>query len=654
MDTLPRPDEQLPHTAPLAESGDFAARMVTGIGAFLDRLLDASDAAREFPQTAEAHQEFCRTRREQLRRVIGAIDPRLPVRDFELVGTTQTPSLLASTPSYAVHAVRWPVLEGVDGEGLLLRPHGPAAAHVIALPDADWSPEMLAGLAPGLTAGAQFARRLAECGCEVVVPVLIDRTATWSGNPAIRMTNQPHREFIYRMAFEMGRHIIGYEVQKVLALVDLFTTPDGRPIRPVGVCGYGEGGLLALHSAALDGRIQAVGVSGYFQNRRRVWQEPIYRNVWQLLQGLSDAELAVLIAPRTLVVEASPGPAIDGPPPPRDGRRGAAPGALAPVSAAEVQSEVRLARRTFAALGADDRLVFVEVSPDQPGPGSTPALTAFLGGLGLRGGPGEGSGHALASGSTDSSGSAPIGPREVPDLRPRLRRSFEQLCRFTQELMRQSAGRRQAFWQEADTASIDAWERTTERYRTYLWEEVIGRCPGPPLPANPRTRLVYRQPGWVGYEVMLDVLPDVFAYGLLLLPRDLKSGERRPVVVCQHGLEGRPQDVCTEKPDSPYHAFGARLAERGYVVYAPQNPYIGGDAFRVLQRKANPLGLSLFSFIVAQHQRTLAWLAEQPFVDPRKIAFYGLSYGGKTAMRVPALLKEYALSICSGDFNEWI
>ena len=64
--------------------------------------------------------------------------------------------------------------------------------------------------------------------------------------------------------------------------------------------------------------------------------------------------------------------------------------------------------------------------------------------------------------------------------------------------------------------------------------------------------------------------------------------------------------------------------------------------------------MSLFSFITAQHQRTLEWLASLPFVDAKRIGFYGLSYGGKTAMRVPALLPEYALSICSADFNEWI
>jgi hypothetical protein len=66
------------------------------------------------------------------------------------------------------------------------------------------------------------------------------------------------------------------------------------------------------------------------------------------------------------------------------------------------------------------------------------------------------------------------------------------------------------------------------------------------------------------------------------------------------------------------------------------------------------LGLSLFSFIVRQHEQTVRWLASLPMVDPRRIAFYGLSYGGKTAMRVPPLVEGYCLSICSADFNEWI
>ncbi len=103
-----------------------------------------------------------------------------------------------------------------------------------------------------------------------------------------------------------------------------------------------------------------------------------------------------------------------------------------------------------------------------------------------------------------------------------------------------------------------------------------------------------------------------------------------------------------------YHQFAVRLAEQGFITFAPQNLYIFGDRFRTLQRKANPLKKTLFSVIVPQHQQITDWLKSLPYVDPARIAFYGLSYGGKSAMRIPPLVKNYCLSICSADFNEWV
>ena len=85
---------------------------------------------------------------------------------------------------------------------------------MVALPDADQTPEQLAGLAEGIPAVSQFARRLAENGFEVIVPVL--------ANHPLFQFGQSQREWIYRQAFHMGRHVIGYEVQKILAAVDWF------------------------------------------------------------------------------------------------------------------------------------------------------------------------------------------------------------------------------------------------------------------------------------------------------------------------------------------------------------------------------------------------------------------------------------------------
>ncbi|MBM3290205.1 MAG: hypothetical protein FJY92_08650 [Candidatus Hydrogenedentes bacterium] len=473
----------------------------------------------------------------------------------------------------------------------------------------------------------------------MVVPLLIDRADTYSGTPGVRMTNQPHREFIYRLGYELGRHVIGYEVQKSLALVDWFDEQDSS--LPIGVLGYGEGSMIALYAAALDTRIDATLVSGYFQPRERVWSEPIYRNVWSLLHEFGDAEIAGLVAPRPLFIEACEQPHVAGPPEPSSGRDGAAPGAIATPDVDAVRKEVERARALVAGLSPPATIEIYDAS--KMGCLSSNTCGGFLKALGA---------DPLTS-SAILQYSAPL--PEGFDPAGRMKRQVQQLVDDTQYLMHQAEFRRKEFWANADASSPEAWAKSVEWYRDYFDKEAIGALPPIALPPNARTRLVYDQPTYRGYEVVLDVFPDVFAYGILLVPKDIAPGEKRPVVVCQHGLEGRVQDVADPSINSDYyHQFACKLAEQGFITYAPQNPYIGEDAFRVLQRKANPLKLSLFSFIVRQHEQTLNWLGALPFVDAKRIAFYGLSYGGKTAMRVPALLDGYCLSICSGDYNEWI
>jgi hypothetical protein len=216
------------------------------------------------------------------------------------------------------------VLEGVTAEGLWFKPRGKVFARVVAIPDADLLPEQF-----------RISQTLAASGCEVLSPVLINRDHTWSGNPRFKMTNQPHREFIYRMAFEVGRHPLGYETQKVFAAVDWFQTQT--PAAPIGVWGYGEGGSIALFAAALDDRITAAGVSGYFAPREGLWKQPIDHNVFGLLKDFGDAELAGMVSPRALVIDSTPGPTWNAQP-------NTTPGALAPAGKADIEREFQRAR----------------------------------------------------------------------------------------------------------------------------------------------------------------------------------------------------------------------------------------------------------------------------------------------------------------------
>ncbi len=183
-------------------------------------------------------------------------------------------------------------------------------------------------------------------------------------------------------------------------------------------------------------------------------------------------------------------------------------------------------------------------------------------------------------------------------------------------------------------------------------DQVLGRFDAPRVDLQPRSRKIAESEAWTAYDVVLDVHQGLFSWGVLVVPKNLPAGKRLPVIVCQHGRGAIPRDTL-DAGSTAYNDFAAKLAERGYICFAPYNLYRGEDQYRWLDRKANAIGCTLFSFIVAQHQATLEWLESLPCVDDKRIAFYGLSYGGETAMRVPAVLEEYCLSICSGDFNQW-
>ena len=614
-------------TTPLTLEGDIASHLVAGVDQFLLDELAASVAKRSayWNRDFSSHEAYVKSvepNRKRLAHILGLRDARTAIAGLSFNARTDAPALVGQTDRITIHAVSWPAFRDVTGTGLLLEPRGrDVVANVVAIPDSGQIPEQIAGLALGLTPELQYARRLAESGCRVVVPMLIDRQE--------KVTRLTRREFLYRSAFELGRQLVGYEIQKTLAVVDWYK--KSWPAKPVGVIGWGEGGLITQYAAAVDTRIDAACVSGYFDSRQNIWQEPIDRNVFGLLEQFGDAELVSLIAPRPFIVDAARGPEATIP-----GGRGA-PSRVVTPALGSVKEELARAERLIEKLEPPAKLRLVE--------GGQKPLT------------GQALGQFLKSLAADTAlGQA--GENNITHLRkkfdaaPRHAAQFHEIDRHTQWLLRESPFVRKQFY-KPDTSSVAKFEASNEKYRTQFYDDVIGRFDRKRLPLNARSRKIYDTEKWVGHEVVLDVFPNVIAYGILLLPRDLKADEKRPVVVCQHGLEGRPQDII-QGDHRAYHDFAAKLAERGFITFSPQNLYIFTDRFRTLQRKANPLKKTLFSVIIPQHQQIVDWLKTLSYVDKERIAFYGLSYGGKTAMRVPPVVTDYCLSICSADFNEWV
>ena len=471
-----------------------------------------------------------------------------------------------------------------------------------------------------------------------MIPTLVSRSKLQTEDARLKKSDQTQREWIYRQAFHMGRHIIGYEVQKVRAAVDWFARQD--PLGRIGVVGYAEGGLIAFYAAALDTRVDAVLVSGYFDTREKVWAEPIYRNVWSLLHTFGDAEIASLVLPRTLVIEHSNVPTLTG-------HKG-------DWRTPEFDSvEQEFDRIPLVPAFAKPTLIHNDRDPI--GPGSLPALKALARGLG---------------GETEMGLSEEIPRDQRASFRPkqRNRRAVQQLEQHVQGLVRHSEHTRDQFFlyevmpklaerrwstqRRHDTHSLDTFVQGAAAFRRQFHSEAMGCFDTPLLPPHARTRKILETEKWSAYDVVLDVYEGLIAWGVLIVPKDIAPGERRPVVVCQHGRNGVPRDTI-DANSSAYNDFAGRLADRGFVTFAPHNLYRGEDRYRWLDRKANTVKATLFSFIIAQHDQILRWLETLPFVAGDRMAFYGLSYGGETAVRVPTILKKYCLSICSGDFNQW-
>lgn len=655
----------LPETQPLTLKEPLDVVMVRGITQFAERELKQARTQRTASWlTAENSQAATAAARQELRTFIGAVNP-LSESPKIWVHSASFANQVAETSgdaSIVCQFLQWDVTEGVTGEASIFK----------AIPRDASGKELSHANSPLLVLLADPSElqkdnwllpiTLARAGATVACPVLIDRHTELSGHPDIKQTNMTHREYIYRLGFNMGRHVIGYEVERVLSYLNAITTHNSQtsPSKII-LLGVGEGAVIAQYVAALaPQQVDAVVLHGYFGPRDNVWQEPIYRNVWKQLTRFGDAEIASLIAPTPLIIEAGQLPIVTGPPEAKPGQAAiAAPGIIQSPPLHEVQQEFARAKSYASQGGHADSLYLVE-APQRICDANTIAVLNQKLGLQLQ------TAFPLEAGRNSIEVSAAA-------LQAQQQRQISELVRHTQMLLARSDKVRAKLWKDVDRSSIDAWTKQAPEYRELVHHSFIGKLDLLPVAANPRSRKIIDEPTHVGYEVLLDLIPEeqwsegspgVLAGGILLLPKDLQKNERRPVVVCQHGLEGIPLDTITldesQRAFGAYKGFATQLVQRGFIVYAPQNPYRGYHDFRVIQRKSNPLGRSLFSYIIPQHQQTLIWLSQLPYVDANRIGFYGLSYGGKTAVRVPPLLPPqgdvpgYALSICSADFNEWI
>ena len=541
---------------------------------------------------------------EEFRKMIGAVDTfRPPKPQVTKIG---------DAGAYTAHLAEWPILglgtvsstEGLTSSlvyeyGILLVPAGagPFPA-VIVISDATHSGADSAGLTDLLPPSEQYARQLVLSGYVVFAPFFTERkpfSEPWTDD----------RDWLFRLAFQVGHHLIGSEVQQVSAAVDFLSTLRPVDQTRIGVFGSGQGGLTALYAMALESRLKAGLVAGYFDRRDHAYEEPEDRTLWRHLIRFGDAEIAYMAAPRTLILTSN--------------------------ASANARAEFEKVRALDARLRAVDGASWVADVPAASkrldavlNPPSVPATSAIT----LR---------------LDTDKIAAIANAQ-----------FSQWQAYFKNLAMEAYAVRASVW-DIDFSSLQNYRRSVKP-QLDAYFDMIGRLPETTGPLEARSVKVYDEPAFTGYWLSVRVYDGMHACGILLVPKGLQPGERRPVVFTQHGLGGMPQDalgVVQGPSDEVYSRFGLRLVQRGYIVFAPMISTQANPERQKLVRRAYLVGMTVVGVETKKLGRVLDFLSTLPFVDKDRFAFYGLSYGGYTALWIGPAEPRFKVVICSGHFNDW-
>lgn len=164
-------------------------------------------------------------------------------------------------------------------------------------------------------------------------------------------------------------------------------------------------------------------------------------------------------------------------------------------------------------------------------------------------------------------------------------------------------------------------------------------------------------------RVKLEVLPGIPFYGVLFR----NGGERRPLVIAQHGGGGTPE-LCSgllERGTVNYNDMTGRILRYGVHVFAPQLLLWDPQQFQshceqgetVCQvRRSLDQGLKLIGGSITALELTclmgaLDYFEAQEYVDSEKLGMVGLSYGGFYTQYLAAVDTRIKSALSSCFFN---
>ena len=152
---------------------------------------------------------------------------------------------------------------------------------------------------------------------------------------------------------------------------------------------------------------------------------------------------------------------------------------------------------------------------------------------------------------------------------------------------------------------------------------------------------------------------ELWLYGLLFVPRNMKEGEKLPGVISQHGGLGTPELCSGLTGDSAnYNDMTSRVLSYRAVVFAPQlliwKKEDGEPDFDRphIDQQLKMMGSSITAIEVFGIMRAIDYLQSRPDVDENRIGMVGLSYGGFYTLHAAAADPRIKSAISSCAYND--
>jgi dienelactone hydrolase len=185
------------------------------------------------------------------------------------------------------------------------------------------------------------------------------------------------------------------------------------------------------------------------------------------------------------------------------------------------------------------------------------------------------------------------------------------------------------FGRRRDIRSPDDWQNRRRQIQKHL-ERVMGKLPGASMrvPLDVQVLEESRDGGLVRRKISFQSDPFDRVTAWLLLPED-RDARKRPAVLCLHQTVRQGKDESAGLTGSPNMHYGRELAERGYIVLAPDYPSLGEHAYDFSQHPEYSSGSMK---AVWDNIRAVDLLAAMPEVDPGRIGAIGHSLGGHNAL----------------------